>query len=178
MPDNTKLTEAITQCHQGLDEFYLLHQEAVLLGKFDDATQLLNCFKELHHLHMHFEDEMLIPKLAELGDKGRWPAYLYTAEHAKIKQLLDKTAVNLQSLNDNELSGNDLRRGIIALLDTQKVFKGVCEHHQEREETGILPELTRQTDAAWRLSIIEPFLNEWDRCMERNRNILNKIDWL
>ena len=178
MSDKTKLTEAITHCHQGLDEFFLLHQEAVLLGKFDDASQILNCFKDLHNLHMRFEDELLIPKLAELGDKGRWPAFLYTAEHAKIQELLEKTTANLQFLSNNQLSGNDLRRGIITLLDNEKILKGVCEHHQEREEAGILPELNKQTDETWRISIIKPFLNEWERCLEQNMQISNKIDWL
>ena len=167
MSDKAKFTEAITHCHQGLDEFFLLHQEAVLLGNFADASQLLDCFKELHHLHMRFEDETLIPKLAELGDKGRWPAFLYTAEHAKIQELLEKATANLELLSNNKLSGNDLRRGIITLLDNEKILKGVCEHHQEREETGILPELNKQTDVAWRISIIKPFLDEWEHCLEK-----------
>ncbi|MCP4001893.1 MAG: hypothetical protein GY727_13375 [Gammaproteobacteria bacterium] len=178
MPDNDKLTEAITLCHQGLDEYFLLHQEAVLLGKFDDASQILNCFKVLHNLHMRFEDELLIPKLTDLGDKGRWPAFLYTAEHAKIQELLEKTTRNLQLLSNKQLEGNSLRRSIIAFLDNEKVFKGVCEHHQEREEAGILPELNKQTDKTWRRSIIKPFLNEWERCMEQNMQVINKIDWL
>ncbi len=33
MPDHTKLVDVITQCHQGLDELFLLHQEAVLLAR-------------------------------------------------------------------------------------------------------------------------------------------------
>ncbi len=176
MSDNTKLTEAITQCHRGLDEFFLLHQEAVLRGRFDDAIQLLNCFKELHHLHMGFEDEKLIPKLDGLGDRGRWTAALYTDEHAKVQDLMGKTEDNLLSLSKGQLSNKNLRREIIAFLDNEKTFKGLCEHHQEREEAGMFPELDRQTDTKWRASIIEPFLKEWNCCMERNTSIVNEID--
>lgn len=178
MPDNSQLTEVIARCHQELDELFLLHQEAVLLGRFDDAIQLLICFKELHHLHMVFEDEQLIPKLFELGDRGRWPASLYTSEHAKIQELLLKTENNLLSLSKKPLSEKALRREIIDLIDRQKTFKGVCEHHQEREEAGILRELGKESDENWRASIIESFLNEWNDSMARNRLIVNAIDWL
>jgi hypothetical protein len=172
MSDKSKLTEVITQCHRELDEFFLLHQEAVLLGRFDDALQLLNGFKELHHLHMGFEDETLIPKLDGLGDLGRWPASLYTAEHAKVHELMGKTEENLLSLSKRQLSDKDLRREIIAFLDQEKTFKGLCEHHQEREEAGMLPELDRHSDTEWRASVIEPFLKEWNDCMERNMSIV------
>ena len=177
MPDNTKLTEVIARCHQGLDELFLLHQEAVLLGRFDDAIQLLNCFKELHHLHMGFEDEKLIPGLYGLGDRGRWPASLYRDEHAKVQDLMVKTENNLLSLSKSQLSGKDLRRVVIAFLDRERTFKGLLEHHQEREEAGILPELDKQTDTKWRAEIIEPFLKEWNDCMERNMSIVNRLDW-
>ncbi len=176
MSDKTKLTEVITQCHQELDELFLLHQEFVLLGKFDEAKQLLNCFKELHHVHMSFEEEKLIPKLYELGSQGRWPASLYTDEHAKVRELMGKTEDNLISLSKRQLSCKNLRREIIALLDTEKTFKGLCELHQEREEAGMLPSLDKQTDTPWRASVIEPFLKEWNNCMERNLNIVDGID--
>ena len=176
MPDNTKLTEVITRCHQGLDEFFLLHQESVLLQSFDEAIQLLNCFKELHHLHMAFEDEKLIPKLGALGDLGRWTASLYSDEHGKVQALMKKTEDDLLSLSKGDLSGRALRREVIAFLDKEKTFKGLREHHQEREEAGILPELDKQTDTKWRASIIEPFLKEWDYCMERNIKTVNRID--
>jgi len=177
MPDTAKLTEVIIQCHKGLDEIFLLHQEAVLLGNFDDAIQLLNCFKELHHLHAAFEDEKLIPKLEKLHGRERWPASLYTLEHNKVQELMGKTENNLISLSQRQLSGRDLRRAIITLLEYEKTFKGVCEHHQEREEAGLLPELDQNTDAKWRASIIEPFLKEWSDCMEHNVNIINGINF-
>jgi hemerythrin-like domain-containing protein len=175
---DNRLTEVVSRCHQRLDDLFLLHQEAVLLGRFDDAIRLLNCFKELHHLHMDFEDERLIPRLDELGDRGRWPASLYTDEHAKVRDLMKKTENNLLSLSRARLSNKDLRREVIYFLDKEKTFKGLCEHHQEREEAGIFPELDRLTDTKWRTSIIEPFLTEWDSCMKRNMNIVNGIDLL
>jgi len=177
MLDNTKLTEVIAQCHQELDELFLLHQEAILLEKFDAATKLLSCFKDLHALHRDFEDKQLIPKLDGFVNQRRWPASLYTSEHAKIQELLEETEKNLLSLGNSQLSNQGLRRAIIALLDKQKTFKGLCEHHQEREEKGILPELDKQTGEKWRIGIIRPFLKEWNCCMKRTTEIVNGIDF-
>jgi|TARA_B100000315_G_C14457225_1_gene531983 hemerythrin-like domain-containing protein len=177
MLDNTKLTEVIAQRHQELDELFLLHQEAILLEKFDAATKLLSCFKELHALHVGFEDKQLIPKLDGLVNQRRWPASLYTSEHAKIHELMEETEKNLLSLSKGQLSNQDLRREIIALLDKEKTFKGLCEHHQEREEKGIFPELDKQTDEKWRIEIIKPFLKEWNCCMKSTTEIVNGINF-
>jgi len=173
MPDEFKLTEVITRCHQALDDLFLLHQEAILLGSLDNAIQLLNCFIELHQLHMSFEDEKLISRLGELGDRGRWPASLYSDEHAKVQKLMSKTERNLLSLGKGQLSSKDLRREIIVFIDKERTFKGLCEHHQEREEVEMLPELDKRTDIKWRASIIEPFLKEWNNCVARNINIVH-----
>jgi hypothetical protein len=178
MSDTANLRKIITQCHHGLDEIFLLHQEAVLIGKFSDAIQLLNCFKELHHLHMRFEDEHLIVKLEELGDRGRWPASLYTSEHDKIEELLTKAEDGLLALHNNQPAGKTIRRDIIAFIDMEKTFKGVCEHHQEREETGLLTELDLQTEEKWRAEIIEPFFKEWNDSMKHTLIIVDDIDWL
>jgi hypothetical protein len=177
MSDNIKLTEVISQCHKGLDEVFLLHQEAVLLGRFYEAMQFLDCFKELHHLHMGFEDEKLIPTLDGLGDDGRWPASLYTNEHAKVQELMGKTENDFLSLSNGRLSNKDFRRRIISFLDEERTFKHLCEHHQEREEAGMLPELDKQTDTKWRVSVIGPFLKEWNCCLEHNMDIVIGIDF-
>jgi len=176
MSDKSKLKQVIAERHQELDDLFLLHQEAVLLGRLNDAIQLLSCFEELHHMHMSFEDEKLIPKLAGLGSRTRWPASLYADEHTKVQDLIRKTEENLLSLSKVQLPNKELRRALIAFLDKEKTFKGLCEHHQEREEAGMLPELDRHTATKWRVGIIEPFLREWNCCMERNMNIVKGIE--
>lgn len=175
MTANTTLTKVITHCHKVLDELFLTHQEAVLQGKFDDAIELFDSYRELHDLHKAFEDEKLIPKLHELDDPGRWPASLYTLEHDKIRVLLAKMEQYLNDLADSRLEGRDLRRNIIAFLDREKTFKGYCEHHQDREEGGLLPELDKLTDSTWRAGIINSFVEEWENCIKRNMESVNKL---
>jgi len=157
----SSLKSVIAQCHQQLGQLFFVHQEAVLLAELPRAIETLRQFTEAHDLHKNFEDEHLLTRLAELDDPGDWPASLYGHEHNKINDLLMQLNEDLSQLNAQELTGTALRAELIELLDREKSFKGLCEHHQEREEAGMLPALDRQTDAAWRKSIIEPFTDEW-----------------
>ena len=160
----TSLTAAITQCHRRLDEIFLLHQEEILQGNLDEAIKLFRYFRKLHRIHMDFEDQRLIPVLAEPGHRGRWPASLYSDEHAKVSSLMAKTESSLITLGSSRSTGSGLRREIIAFLDQERTFKRLCEHHQEREEIAMLPELDELTGAEWRSEIIEAFLKEWHDC--------------
>jgi hypothetical protein len=173
--DYNQLTDVITRCHHSLDELFLQHQEAVLLGNFDDATRIFKRYETLHRLHMDFEDDTLITRLDELEVRGRWPASLYRQEHLKVQQLIRKTENSLHSLSKASLFNQNLRRAVIGFLDNEKTYKGLCEHHQEREESGIFPELDRQTDVKWRRRVIEPFLSEWDHHMNGHMNVASQI---
>ena len=176
MTADATITKIITHCHNVLDELFLVHQEAALQGMFDDAIELFNSYRELHDLHKSFEDEKLIPKFHEFEDQGRWPASLYTLEHDKIRDLMEKTEQYLTGLADSRLEGRNLRRNIIAFLEREKTFKGYCEHHQDREEEGLLPELDKLTDSTWRAGIISPFVEEWKNCLIRNKESISKLE--
>lgn len=49
-------------------------------------------------------------------------------------------------LSKQQFSESLLRRNIIALLDKEKIFKGLTEHHEEREEEAMLKELDEQLE--------------------------------
>jgi len=161
MTATTSLKDVITLCHQELGQLFFAHQEAVLVGDLPRAIETLQQFTKVHDLHKSFEDKYLLPRLAELDDPGDWPASLYNHEHNKIGDLLTRLEEHLTKLSRQELAGTELHAELIDLLDREKSFKGLCEHHQEREEKGMLPALDRQTETAWRLSIIEPFTAAW-----------------
>ncbi len=161
MTDSTSLKTVIARCHRELDQLFFVHQEAVLVGELPRAIKALNLYGEAPPLHKNFEDTHLLTRLAELDDTGDWPASLYSHEHNKIDDLLTRIEKNLIRLSTQELSGSALSAELIELLDREKSFKGLCEHHQEREEAGMLPALDRQTDTTWRRAIIEPFTETW-----------------
>jgi len=161
MSHTASLKDVIALCHQELGQLFFTHQQAVLVGDLPRAIEALQQFTKAHDLHKSFEDEHLLPRLAELDDPGDWPASLYNHEHNKIGDLLTRLEQDLMQLKQQDLTGTPLHAALIELLDREKSFKGLCEHHQEREEKGMLPALDRQTETAWRLSIIEPFISAW-----------------
>ena len=138
-----------------------MHQEAVLVGDLPRAIETLQRYTEALDLHKNFEDEHLLPRLAALDDPGDWPVSLYSHEHNKIGDLLPQLEESIVQLNAQGLAGTTLRAELIELLDREKSIKGLCEHHQEREEAGMLPVLDQHTEEAWRRSIIDPFLDAW-----------------
>ncbi len=161
MSSLSSLKMVIARCHRQLSNLFFRHQEAILVDDLPRAIESLENFTEAHDLHKDFEDQQLIPQLAKLDDPGGWPASLYGQEHDKIEALLSRLRTHLVRLNAQGLTGTERRAALIELLDREKSFKGLCEHHQEREETGMLPALDKYTDVSWRTAIIESFMAEW-----------------
>ena len=161
MSKNSSLKSVIARCHRDLNTLFFVHQEAVLIGELSAAIDSLHRYAEAHHLHKQFEDDHLLQRLADLDDPGDWPTSLYRHEHSKIDDTLKRVEENVVRLQARELSGTALRFGIIEILDREKSFKGLCEHHQEREEAGMLPALDRHTEPEWRNAIIAPFVEAW-----------------
>ncbi len=163
MENEISLVGQFTYCHNQLNEIFLLHQEALLQGKLPNALGILNGYASCHELHMHFEDDVFLPKYADLEEQGKWDATLYQQEHQKVTELYLKIERELQWLMEQSLSESQLRRNIIQLLDREKSFKGLCEHHQEREEICLFVELDRQADAHWLAEMRESFALQWEQ---------------
>jgi hypothetical protein len=165
MSGEASLTEQLTACHHQLNELFLLHQEALLQGHLGNAASILSSYESCHALHMQFEDDILLPKYADLEKQGKWDATLYQQEHHKISGLYGKIEQGLKCMAGQSLDPSQLRRNIIHLLDREKSYKGLCEHHQEREETSLLVELDRQCDTRWRAEVGNLFSEKWKQKM-------------
>ena len=157
-----EINEIMSGCHRQLDEMFLLHQELVLETKLSSSIKVLESYWRCHACHMGFEDKVLIPQYDELEKAGRWNATLYHQEHQKIIEIFEKIEMDLRRLCSQKLDKRQLNRNIIVLLERQKTFKGLCEHHQEREEASMFVELDRQTDANWRQEKLAQFSESWE----------------
>ena len=166
MTKKVSVAEQIASCHKQLDEIFLLHQEALMQGHLQDASSILKAYNACHTVHMQFEDEVLLPKYASLEQQGNWDATLYQQEHHKIHDLYEKIEQGLLWLREQSLNPSQLRRNIIGLLDREKSFKGLCEHHQEREESSLLIELDRQTNSKWREEQVVLFSQRWKQILD------------
>lgn len=132
-----KLKALIQEDHSFMEETFLLHQEALLEKNLPLALQLLTLFEQQISHHILFENNHLLPLHQECVTEPRWGSHVYEAEHKKIISLLRGIQQQLQTLINSSFD----RRDIIELLDQEKTLKGVIEHHEEREESALLPEL-------------------------------------
>ncbi|GAA3911964.1 hemerythrin domain-containing protein [Litoribacillus peritrichatus] len=138
------LFEAIDTQHQYLGDAFLLHQEALLVQKPQLALTIFNAYQQYQVAHLTFENEHLLPELEKIEDI-RWPHTLYEHEHNKVEKMLAKSASELEEgaliIKEGAPSNTAYRRWVIELLDRQKQLKNVLEHHEQREEQGMLNEL-------------------------------------
>lgn len=144
------LLDVTTHYHLELDELLWLHQEALLEQDLPLARELFSLFREVLMGHLQQENAALLPRFEALGLKGQWPLLVYQKEHEKIVQLLDKTSAWLERLPTGP---HNARRNILAVLEYQRTLKNVIEHHEEREEKGLLPELDAALPEAERIAL-------------------------
>lgn len=135
------LVEIIHKQHLDLREIFALHQEALLQGYLEEAMTLLHNFNLCHESHAKLEECYLFPLFTNIEHQSKWDVSLYEKEHKKIDRLFQNISEDINWLSEQNLSESQLRRNIIALLDKEKTFKGLTEHHEEREEDAMLKEL-------------------------------------
>ncbi|MBL1141603.1 MAG: hypothetical protein HND53_06185 [Proteobacteria bacterium] len=140
------LVEIIQKQHSDLHELFARHQEALLQGLFDVAGTWLEHFHVCQTAHIQLEENYLLPEFAKIERRTKWDASLYQKEHEKITQLFGNITQDLEWLAEQELDESQKRRNIIALLDKEKTLKGLLEHHEEREEEGMLIDLNEQLE--------------------------------
>ncbi|GLQ31008.1 hypothetical protein [Litoribrevibacter albus] len=151
MLNSNPLYQAIDKQHQQLGELFVMHQEALLLQNIELAIEIFYSYKSLQVAHLTFENDTLLPELAKLPET-RWPHTLYVHEHNKVRDLLDKNVNALNQtqnlLKDQSTTPQQYRRWVIDLFEQQKSLKNVLEHHEQREEQGMLAELFEHLDPA------------------------------
>ena len=174
MPGHS-LTELISRCHREIREIFSLHQEALILGEFSQALVLFQSYVACHEFHKQFEDEFLFTEFSGLEEKGNWPVSVYEKEHEKITHWIKRLEQDINALVELELDQKQKRLNIIALIDREKSFKGLCEHHEEREEDAMLPALDKQTAADWRESIINEFSAKWHELITQQKNTIREV---
>lgn len=131
------LLQCVSYYHRQLDELLMLHQEAVIVQNMALAKRALKIFNKLLKTHIDLEDELLIPAHETLQAEKQWRTLIYSEEHKKLLDLL----ANTQELINKPPAQDELRRWIIEVIDYERTFKNVMEHHEEREEKGLLLEL-------------------------------------
>lgn len=149
--------------HTELDEQFLAHQEQVLSGRFAESLRTLDAFTAAIRLHMTQEEDVLLPIYVERG-RPQFPAQrlqdrVFRLEHRKLLDLLGRIRARIEEVARGPARAAP--RQIIALIERESVFKHVLEHHGERENQVLYPELNRVTDADERSGLVGRLLEEW-----------------
>ncbi|HET9929718.1 MAG TPA: hypothetical protein VFQ35_03485, partial [Polyangiaceae bacterium] len=123
-----------------------------------EATLALARYVRLLELHMRHEEELLLPIYARETPSKRWPVVLYTGQHQRMRELLASTTERVAALARRE----DVRgRDIIELLDHERTYKHLAEHHDGAEREGFFPALDKLTTASECSELIESCWKEW-----------------
>ncbi len=169
------LLNAIDQQHLFLNETFLLHQEALILCRPELSLSIFKEYMAFQISHLTFENDFLLPELSKIKD-ARWPHTLYKHEHNKVEQMLSKNLKNITEgcrylEHEGASSTSTYRRWLIELLEKQKSLKNVLEHHEAREEQGMLMELDNNLAP----EAIHELCNELD---QQSKSVIESIDTL
>ena len=144
--------------HDQLEELFLSHQEALLEGNLAEARASLAAYRELLELHMRHEELVLLPRYQRLGTSPAWPIELYFGQHERMRELLKGAVERLANIDEN---GVGWRRKVIALLDFERTFKHLAEHHDLAERRGLFPALAIKLGKHEQAKLVGRWLREW-----------------
>lgn len=131
--------------HHLLAQLLTMHQEALLIDDRVLALNVFELFAEALQRHLDVENNLLLPLHRSLVQEYRWSPMVYEKEHDKLLQMAARIRRELAGLG--ALEGRPRRLAILELLDYQRSFKSVMEHHEDREEQALLPELDAWPDS-------------------------------
>ena len=154
---------ALLIVHEETDELFLRHQELLLERQLPAASAALRVYRELLELHMRHEEELLLPLYARSQPSPRWPFILYSGQHQRMRELLSAASEQLARLDVDSVRSRD----IIALLDQERTYKHLVEHHDGAEREGLFPALERALSDEQHLEITGRCLREWRRLQEQ-----------
>ncbi|CAH0991392.1 hypothetical protein SIN8267_01496 [Sinobacterium norvegicum] len=135
--EESEVANIVAQYHRYIDRLLLLQQQALVARETELALGFMQLHRQMLSAHIEVEDQWLLSIATEQQQAWRWPASLYLAEHKKITRFLTREEQRLQSLAQRPTATQ-----VIALLDSQRSYKNLLEHHEEREEIALLKEIS------------------------------------
>ena len=129
----------LEESHKDLHQWFLMHQECLLIHREKECMLAWQAFAEFLAQHLAFENATVIPGVQAMGVTLRWDFVVYTKEHEKLQAMV----VDMQEMLDdyNRMQGRTKRLGLLSLLDRQQSLYHVMEHHEEREEKDLFTHL-------------------------------------
>lgn len=137
-----RLRNLLEESHKDLKQWFLFHQECLLLAEDEWALKAFSIFSDYLLKHLAFENAFLLSSSVQ---NLRWPVNVYQKEHDKLLLMQAKSEVLLNRLV--LLDGRRRRLFLLELLDQQQSFMHVMEHHEEREEQDLFLHIQESSSA-------------------------------
>lgn len=144
---NMRVLEPLVDLHQALEVMFLRHRLALMDGDPARALRVFRRFAICMRRHVDDEQDLVFPVYSgsapkEGYERGAAPE-LFENEHRKILEHLEQIERAIEALVAANESGEQLRARCLQLLDREKVFGDLLEHHDLRERTFLYPALER-----------------------------------
>lgn len=133
---------SLVAVHRTLDHVFARFRELVLAGDGARAAAVLEVYRALTAEHAAAEEALLVP---HLDADARWPADLYTGQHAKLLAGIDRVAGALLGLRPG---GAGWRAHALVVLDAAAPVHHLAEHHHQAEEQDLIPFVAERAPAA------------------------------
>jgi uncharacterized protein with PIN domain len=149
--------EPLVDLHQAFDVLFLRHRLALMDAEIQRALQLFRRFAMCMRRHIEDEKDLVLPVYAgsapkEGYERGSAPE-IFENEHRKILEHLESIEHAVEELGRE--TGDLLRARCLQLLDREKVFGDLLEHHDLRERTFLYPALERMLTEVEKLDLLE-----------------------
>ncbi|MBL8693136.1 MAG: tryptophanase [Planctomycetes bacterium] len=151
LPLETSSFLSLLDTHRVFDERLRAHQEALLARDIPAARRHFQVLAGELRRHAEFEERECLPIYARAGKVPGGPPELFTGEHRKIGQFLDRIDAMLAAI---ERGAEETTRGALAILDEEATLKNLLSHHDSRERNIFYPKLEEVTTPAEREHVL------------------------
>lgn len=154
--------EPLVDLHQALEVLLLRHRLALMDGDIPRALRVFRRFAMCMRRHIEDERELVLPVYqaaapAEGHERGAAPA-IFENEHRKIQEHLVRLEAATEALLPGAPEAEDpemLRARCLQLLDREKLFADLIEHHDLRERAYLYPALEGMLTEHEKLDLLE-----------------------
>lgn len=151
--------EPLVDLHQAMEVILLQHRIALMQADLPRALRMLRRFTMCMRRHISDERELVLPIYegsTPVGgyERGSAPS-IFETEHQRILDHLVSLEAATEALGREADSPDDLRARCLKLLDREKVFSDLLEHHDLRERTYLYPALERTMTEEEKQDLVE-----------------------
>jgi hypothetical protein len=142
--------EGALDLHQAMEVLLVAHRVALMDADLPRAAAALARFSAAMLAHVAVEEREVMPRYVALRPTAGWARgadpEIVANEHDKIRRRLPELAAALAEVEAAALPDPERKVACLELLDREKVFADLLEHHDLRERTHVYPHLQRALD--------------------------------